>query len=104
VIDTLCDRLNGGNMVVACIYCDFHADKGQSATSVLAAPLKQLVAGVETIPEEIKGAYDRAKREVDGRALRLPEIRAMLTKSASLLLRGFICVDALDEFPANHRP
>ena len=91
-------------MVVACIYCDFHADKGQSATSVLAAPLKQLVAGVETIPEEIKGAYDRAKREVDGRALRLPEIRAMLTKSASLLLRGFICVDALDEFPANHRP
>ena len=104
MIDTLCDTLDGGNIVVACVYCDFHADKEQSATSVLAALLKQLVAGVDPIREEIKSAFDRAKKEADGRALRLPEIRAMLTKSASLLLRGFICVDALDEFPANHRP
>ena len=104
MIDTLCDGLDGGNAVVACIYCDFHAHKEQSATSVLAAILKQIVAGVELIPEEIQTAFDRAKREVDGRSLRLPEICAMLVNSVSSLLRGFICIDALDEFPTKHRP
>ena len=91
-------------MVVACVYCDFHAHKEQSATSVLAALLKQIVAGVEPIPEEILAAFERAKREVDGRALRLPEIRAMLVKSVASLIRGFICIDALDEFPTKQRP
>ena len=104
VIDTLCDGLDGGNMAVACVYCDYHAHKELSATSVLAALLKQLVAGVEPIPEEIKMAFDRAKREVDGRAPGLREICAMFAKSVPPLLRGFICIDALDEFPAKHRP
>jgi len=89
---------------VACIYCDFHAREEQSATGMLAALLKQLVAGVEPIPEEIKAAFDRAKTKVDGRALRLPEIQAMIARSISSLRRGFICVDALDEFPSKHRP
>ena len=91
-------------MAVACVYCDFKAHKEQSASGVLAALLKQLVAGVEPIPEAIKVAFDRAKREVDGRALGLREICAMLVRSVSSLLRGFICIDALDEFPAKHRP
>ena len=104
MIDALCDGLDGGNMAVACVYCDFQAHKEQSATSVLAVLLKQLVAGVEPFPEEIKVAFDRAKREVDGRALRHPEIQAMLVKSLSSLHREFICIDALDEFPAKHRP
>ena len=104
MIDTLCDGLDEGNMAVACVYCDFNAHKEQSATGVLAALLKQLVAGVEPIPEEIKVAFNRARREVDGRAFRLPEICAILVKSVSPLLRGFICIDALDEFPIKHRP
>ena len=91
-------------MVVACVYCDFHEHKEQSATGLLASLLRQLVAGVEPIPGEIKKAFDKAKSEVDGRALRLPEICAMLTKSLSSWWRGFICIDALDEFPAKHRP
>ena len=71
---------------------------------MLAALLKQLVAAVKPIPEEISEAFERAKRKVDGRPLRLPEIRAMLVKSLSSLRRGFICIDALDEFPTKHRP
>ena len=104
MIDTLCDGLGGSNMAVACIYCDFNAHKEQSVTSLLAALLKQIVAGVELIPEEILDAFNRAKREVDGRALRPPEICTMLVNSVSPLLRGFICIDALDEFPTKHRP
>jgi len=90
-------------MAVACVYCDFHAHKEQSATGVLAAVLKQIVAGVEPIPRAIKAAFGRAKREVDGRTLRLPEIHTMLVKSVSSLRRGFICIDALDELPTKHR-
>ena len=91
-------------MAVACIYCDFHEHKEQSATGVLAALLRQLVAAVEPIPEEVKVAFARARTKVDRRAPRLPEIQAMLVKSVSSLRRGFICIDALDEFPTKHRP
>ena len=91
-------------MAVACFYCDFQGHKSQSATGVLAALLKQLVAGVEPIPKEIKEAFEQAKGKVDGRALRLPGIHTMLIESISSLRRGFICIDALDEFPAKHRP
>ena len=91
-------------MAVACIYCDFHEHISQSATGVLAALLKQLVAGMEPIPKEVKEAFEKAKGKVDGRALGLQEIYTMLIKSVTLLGRGFICVDARDEFPTKHRP
>ena len=58
MIDTLCDTFDGDNVAVACVYCDFHAREQQSATGVLAVLLKQLIAGVEPILEEIKVAFD----------------------------------------------
>ena len=104
VIDTLCDSINQDSLAVTCVYCDFHAHKDQSATGVLAVLLKQLLAAVEPIPEDISEAFKRAKRGVGGRTLRPHEICAMLVKSLSSLQRGFICIDALDEFPSKHRP
>ena len=59
---------------------------------------------MEPIPETIREAFERAKSVVDGRTLRLPEIRVMLIKSLTSLRRGFICIDALDEFPTKKRP
>ena len=104
VIDTLSVSINEDNAAVACMYCDFQAHKEQSAAGVLAALLKQLVAEVGPTPQEIMRSFERAKRSVDIRTLRLPEICAMLAKSLSSLPRGFICIDALDEFPTKHRP
>ena len=104
VIDTLCDSIDKDDVTVACMYCDFHAHRQESATSVLAALLQQIVMGMEPIPEEIKEAFKRASRQIGGRALGLQEIHAMLVKSVSSLRRGFICIDALDEFPTKHRP
>ena len=104
VIDTLYNSIDKDNVAVAGVYCDFHDHKEQSGASVLAVLLKQLVAGAEPIPEAIREAFERAKRVFDGRTLRLPEIRAMLTKLLSSLRRGFICIDALDEFPTRYRP
>ena len=103
MIDTLCDGIGGDNVAVACFYVDY-AHKEQSATGILAALLKQLVAGVGPIQEDIREAFERAKKAIDGRALRLPEINAMFVKSVRSLTRGFICIDSLDEFPTKQRP
>ena len=104
VIDTLYNSIEKKSVAVACVYCDFHGHKDQSAASVLAVLLKQLVAGIEPTPKAIKETFEQAGSVVDGRTLRPPEIRAMLIKALASLRRGFICIDALDEFPTKHRP
>ncbi|RPA89741.1 hypothetical protein L873DRAFT_1822271 [Choiromyces venosus 120613-1] len=104
VIDTLHDRIFGDNVTVACVYCDFHAQNEKSAATVLGALLKQVVEGMETIPNQLQSAFESAKRQLDGRTLRLPQILSMLLKSLSPLQQVFICIDALDEFPAKNRP
>ena len=104
VIDTLYNSINQDNVAVACIYCDFHAHEEQSAASVFAALLKQLVAGVEPIPETTMEAFTREKIVGDFQTLQLPEIRVMLSKLLSSLRRGFICIDGLDEFLTKKRP
>lgn len=104
VTDTLYNLIDEDNVAVACVYCDSHAHEKQAAASVLASLLKQLVAGVEPIPETIREAFEQAKTVVDLQTLRLPKVRVMLIKSLLSLRRGFICIDAVDEFPAKQRP
>jgi len=104
VIDRLCGRANGDSIAVACVYCDFNAQDAQSATGLLGALLKQVVLALEPIPDQVRKAFEDSKRGVGGRRLLLADILEMLTKSLSCLRRVFICIDALDEFPAKHRP
>jgi len=103
VIDTLCDQADASNIAVACVYCDFNA-REQSATALFGALLKQVVSALEPIPDQVQKAFGDSKRGVGGRRLLLPDILKMLSKSLSCLRRVFICIDALDEFPAKHRP
>jgi len=102
VIDSLCDQARGQNVAVACFYFDFAAQKEQSVTNVLGALLKQLVGGLEEIPEEISRAYQGQKKVPGGRRLQLSEIVKML-QSTSSKERTFICIDALDECVPEHR-
>ena len=105
VIDRLFGEINGINgdgVAVAYVYCDFNTRNVQSASTVLGSVLRQVVGVLAEIPVEVRGAFERAKGQVDG-DVRLPEILDMLIKRLLSLKRGFICVDALDEFPANHR-
>ena len=105
MIDTLHNQTSEENdTAVAYIYCDFNADSEESATTVLRGLLKQVVGQLRQIPEEVENALGSAKDQIDGRGPQLPEILAMLTKSLSSVPRGFVCIDALDEFPAKHRP
>ena len=50
--------------------------------------------------EHVQKAFQKAKEEVGGRGLRLPDMVQMLKQVVATIPRVFICIDALDEcFP-----
>ena len=102
MIDSLCDEAGGKDIAVVGLYCDFLAQQEQSATSMLGAILKQLVSRGR-IPEHIREAFQKAKKEFGGRGLRLPDLVEIMKKVVTSLPRVFICVDALDESTPKHR-
>ena len=69
---------------------------------MLGAILKQL-ANRGGIPEYIREAFQKAKKEFGGRGLRVPDMVEILKKAIASLPRVFICIDALDESTAKHR-
>ena len=71
---------------------------------MLGAILKQVIGGLEHIPKEIEDAFKKSKKQIDGRELEYGEIRKLLVSSLRTLQRSYICIDALDEFPREHRP
>ena len=102
VVDSLCDQARGKNVAVACFYFHFAAQKEQSPTSMLGSLLKQVVAGLGEVPEEIAKAYEDQKKVIGGRAPQLPDIIKMLQTTSSEK-PTFICIDALDECAAGYR-
>ena len=102
MIDNLCDQARGQSAAVACFYFDFAAQQEQSPTSMLRTLLKQLVAGLREVPEEIVQAYEDQKNLIGGRRPRLPDIVKMLQTTSSTK-RTFICIDALDECVPEHQ-
>jgi len=101
VVDRLCDQSRGQNTAVTCFYLDFAARKEQSVASILGSLLRQVVGGLERIPEEISRAFQEERNSIGGRGPRLPDIVKMLQTVTSL--RTFICIDAWDECAAAHR-
>ena len=104
VIETLCRQIDEREAAVACLYCDFHARKEQSTAHMLGAILKQVVGGLEHIPKEIEAAFQKSKKQIDGRELESGEICELLVSTLRTLQRSYICIDALDELPREHRP
>ena len=102
VIDTLCDQDGEQNAAVICIYFDFAAQNDQSPTITMGALLKQVVGGLEEIPEGISQAFQKEKKALGGRGPRLSDIVKMLQTTTSKE-RTFICIDALDECVPEHR-
>ena len=68
---------------------------------MLGAILKQL-AYRNGIQELIREVFRKAKKEVGGRGLRLPDMVYLLRNAVSSLPRLFICIDALDEIIPHH--
>ena len=102
MIDSLCDHAGEQNATVACFYFDFADQKDQSPANTMGALLKQVVCGLEEIPEEISQEYQKQKKAIGGRGLRLSEIVKML-QTTSARERTFICIDAIDECVPEYR-
>jgi len=102
VIDSLCDQTGDQNSAVACFYFDFAVQKDQSPTSTMGALLKQVVGGLEEIPEEVSQAYQKQKKGLGGRGPRLSDIVKLLQTTSSKE-RTFICIDAIDECVPEYR-
>jgi len=82
-------------------YCDFRDQREQTVTNIIGAILKQLVIRGEVL-EHAQKAFQKAKNEVGGRVLRLPDMVQMLKEVVVALPRVFICIDALDECIPKH--
>jgi len=82
-------------------YCDFRDQQEQTATNIVGAILKQLLVRKEVL-EHVRQVFQKAKGEVGGRGLRLPDMVQMLKRAVSILPQVFICIDALDECPPKH--
>jgi len=102
VIDTLCKQAVGGNATVACFYFDFAALEEQSPGAVLGSVLKQVVSGLDVVPERIVKAFRDRGKVIGGQRLSLAEIVEFLQDISSSRCT-FICIDALDECQARHR-
>ena len=103
MIDSLCDQTAKEDIAVVGLYCDSLEQHEQTTTNMLGAILKQLV-GRGDIPEYLRDAFQKGKREFGGRGLRLPDLVGMLRVTISSLPQVFICIDALDECPPKHLP
>jgi hypothetical protein len=80
---------------VAYLYCDYKSQTDQSATSLLAALLKQLLQAQPLIPEKIELLHAQHKER--GTKPSLDELFSGLHLVAGDCSRTYIVVDALDE-------
>jgi len=102
VIDKLCDEAVEEDTAVACFYFDFAARNEQLPVNVLGSLLRQLVSGLEGIPEAVVRSFRNQKKVIGGRELQVSGILKMF-QVITTGKRTFICVDALDECVPEHR-
>jgi len=103
VIDSLRKQTRGRNVAVLSLYCDYQAQKDQSAVNLIGALLRQVALQARRIPREIKSAFDEAKQE-GGEGLRLPDMVKLFAKTIDSMELVYLCVDAVDEVLREHRP
>ena len=68
---------------------------------ILGSVLKQVVGGLEEVPERMVKAFQDREKVIGGQSLELAEIVDSL-QDISSDRRTFICIDALDECSPGH--
>ena len=102
VIDTLRKQTREQNMAVIFLYCDYQAQKDQSAVNMIGSLVRQAALRAPVIPSEIKSAFDDSKRE-GGDGLQLPDMVKLFVNVAGHTEVVYIAVDAVDEVLPQHR-
>ena len=85
-----------------CFYFDFAAQNEQSPANMLGSLLRQLVGGLEKIPESVVQGFRKRRKGIGGRGLQVSAILKMF-QAITATKRTYICVDALDECVPEHR-
>jgi len=101
VIDKLCDEAVEDDTAVACFYFDFASRNEQSPVNMLGSLLRQLVSGLNEIPEGVVRSFRNQKKVIGGRGLQVSGI--LMFQTITTTKRTFLCVDALDECAPEHR-
>jgi len=96
VVDTLRDLATKQNTTVGYFYFDFRAPKELSAIGILGSLLKEMISGMEIVPEEIFRGLREHRDAFCEDIISLVDIVQMLQLITSLQPR-FICIDGLDE-------
>ena len=102
VIDTLREQTRGQNIAVIFLYCDYQAQKDQSAVNMIGGLVRQAALRAPRIPGEIKSAFDDSKEE-GGNALQVPDMMKLFVKVTGYTEGVYLCVDAVDEMLPQHR-
>jgi hypothetical protein len=96
VVDDLTTRVSSDPTIgVAYIYCNFRQQGTQKIDDLMASLLKQLAQGQSSLLGSVKDLYDQ--HETKRTRPSLDEILGVLRSVATMYLRAFIIVDALDE-------
>ena len=102
VIDKLCDEAVEDDTAVVCFYFDFASRNEQSPVNMLGSLLRQLVSGLDRVPEGVVRSFRNQKKVIGGRGLQVSGILKMF-QTITTAKRTFLCVDALDECAPEHR-
>ena len=89
VIDKLCDDAVEEDTAVACFYYDFAARNQQSPANMLGSLLRQLVSGLDGIPEVVVRGFRNQKKVIGGRGLQVSGILKMF-QTITTIKRTFI--------------
>ena len=90
------------DITVAGLYCDYLDRNEQTTSNILGAMLKQLI-GSGIILDDIRKAFEDAKRHFGGVHPEVPEVLKMLMVAIGQRWRVVICIDGLDESLAANR-
>ena len=91
------------NIGVSYIYNDYRNQKYQDPASIMGGILKQLVAGLPDIPEEVTQVFQNAKECLEGQDSLLPTILNLFPSVIASFSQVFMSIDALDELSADTR-
>jgi len=86
VIDKLCDEATEEDFAVTCFYFDVASRSEQSPVNMLGSLLRQLVSGLEEIPEAVVQGFRNQKKVIGGSGLQVPGILKVFLKTD-----GYIC-------------
>jgi hypothetical protein len=102
VIDHLSSRLSDKKICVAFVYCDYQEkSEQQTASSLIATIIKQILITCERFPDKL--GVELLEKKKKGGNLELQDALQFLSQVISSFQRTYVCVDALDECPEEHR-